>query len=103
MFLFCTCLYIDKLSLGEHACRAFFCPQILFVWVFSQALGHSMILLSAPPTSLPHGRHNLIISRMTLSESNILTTVKGFGISILPTGASRNLGLLQGLRKVGDL
>ena len=33
----------------------------------------------------------------------MLTTIKGFGISILPTRASRNLGLLQGLRKVGDL
>ena len=48
------------------------------------------------PYSLPHGRHNLIISRRTLSETNILT-------SILSTRASRNLGLLQGLRKVGDL
>ena len=74
-----------------------------FVWVFSQALGHSIILLSAPPTSLPHGRHNLMISRRTLSESNILTTIKGFGISILPTRASQNVGLLRGLRKVGDL
>ena len=64
------------------------------VWVFSQA---------APPHPLSHGRHDLIISRRTLSESNILTTINGFGISILPKRASRNLGLLQGLRKVGDL
>ena len=55
------------------------------------------------PHSLPHGRHNFMISRRTLSESNILATIKGFGISILLTRASQNLGLLQGLRKVGDL
>ena len=66
------------------------------VWVFSQAAPRT-------PHPLSHGRHDLIISRRTLSESNILTTIKGFGISILPTRASRNLGLLQGLRKVGDL
>ena len=36
------------------------------------------------------------ISRRTLS-------IKGFGISILPTRACRNLGLLQRLGEVGDL
>ena len=71
------------------------------VWVFSQAMGHSIFIRTPHP--LPHGRHNVIISRRTLLESNILTTIKGFGISILPTRASQNLGLLRGLRKVGDL
>ena len=49
-------------------------------------MGHS-IFLSAPHP-LRHGEHNVIISRRTLLESNILTTIKGFGISILPTRAS---------------
>ena len=72
------------------------------VWVFSQATGHSNFFIRTPHP-LPLGRHNVIISRRTLLESNILTTIKGFGISILPTRASQNLGLLRGLRKVGDL
>ena len=55
------------------------------------------------PHPLPHGRYDAIISRRTLLESNILTTIKSYGISILPTRPSGNLGLLQGLRKVGDL
>lgn len=29
-----------------------------------------------------HGRHNLIISRRTLSESYIFTSIKGFGIGL---------------------
>ena len=80
-----------KLSLGEHG-RASFCPQV--------SMG---FFPSRTPHPLSHGRHDLIISRRTLSESNILTTINGFGISILPKRASRNLGLLQDLRKVGDL
>ena len=101
IFLFCTCLYINKLSLGEHACRAFFCPQICMGFFPSSWTFHYFVIRT--PHSLPHGRHNLMISRRTLSESNILTTIKGFGMSVLPTRASRNLGLLQGLWKVGDL
>ena len=67
------------------------------------------VLFSVPkffirtPHPLPHGRHDVITSRRILLESHILTTIKGFGLSILPTRAFQNLGLLQGLRKVGDL
>ena len=74
-----------------------------FAWVFSPSSGTLRYFVIRTTHSLPDGRHNLTISRRTLSESNILTTIKGFGISILPTRASRNLRLLQGLRKVGDL
>ena len=57
-------------------------------------------------TPLPYGRYNQIISRRTLLESDISTTLKGFGISILPTRACQILGLfrlLQGLWELGDL
>ena len=71
------------------------------VWVFPKLWDIPFFIRTPHP--LPHGRHNVIISRRTLLESNILTTIKGFGISILPTRASQNLGLLRSLRKVGDL
>ena len=69
---------------------------------FFPSYGTFHFLIRAPHP-LPHGRHDLIISRRTLSKSSILTTIKGFEISILPTRASRNLGLLQGLTVLGDL
>ena len=43
-----------------------------------------------------YGRQNLIISRRTLSECYIFTTIKGFGIVLLPTMSHRDF-LLQGL------
>ena len=50
--------------------------------------------ISSPPPPTPRlGRHNLILSRRTLSKSNILTTIKGFGISILPTRTCQKLRL----------
>ena len=56
----------------------------------------------------PYGRHNLIIPRRILFESDILTTINfnGIGISILPTRACRNFPLhrlLQGRWKLRDL
>jgi len=95
-----VCTSISWALVNMHAVL-FSVPK--FVWVFFPSSGTCHYFVIRTPHSLPHGRHNLMISRRTLSESNILTTIKGFGINILPTRASRNLGLLQGLRKVGDL
>lgn len=65
-------------------------------------MGHSIFY---PPPSPPmEGIINLIISRGSLSESDILIVIKGFGINILPTKTCRNfgsLGLLQGLQELG--
>ena len=67
----------------------------------------TFIFLSAPPPPPPpYGRYNQIISRRTLLESDFLTTIKGFGISILHTTACQILGLLrllQGLWESGDI
>ena len=59
------------------------------VWVFFP---------SRTPHPLSHGRHDLIISRRTLSESNILTTIKGFGIAFYPQGP---LGILDYYKALG--
>ena len=48
----------------------------------------SIITFSRHSFFYPHpsyGRHNLIISRRTLSESYIFTSIKGFGIGLLLT------------------
>ena len=66
-------------------------------------MGHS-IFYPPSPSSPMEGIINLIISRGTLSESDILIMIKGFGINILPTRACLNfgsLGLLQGLQELG--
>ena len=61
------------------------------VWVFSQAAPRT-------PHPLSHGRHDLIISRRPLSESDILTTIKGFGIAFYPQGP---LGILDYYKALG--
>ena len=71
-----------------------------------QSLTMIIRLVNGTCTPPPYGRYNQIISRRTLTESDILTTIKGFRISILPTRACqmlRFLRLLQGLWELGDL
>ena len=85
-----------KMRFEEQAQK--FHTILMMIWIYSNTRHSIFYPHPLPPPSC--GRHNLIIPRMTLSESDISTTRKGFAISILTTRACRKLrllGLLQGL------
>ena len=88
---------------GMYSSVKFSCQSLTMI---IRLVNGTFIFLSAPPLPPPYGRYNQIISRRTLLESDFLTTIKGFGISILPTTACQILGLLrllQGLWESGDI